>query len=90
MPRIVSISNDSSDLDISSRSIVIYGAGADCLKLLRAVEHSRAFDLSNIAYIIDGNPKKQGTELEYAGKRFLICPPQTSSNLSIRTAILSS
>ena len=75
MSRIVSISNDSFDVNLSSRSIVIYGAGADCVRLLRTVESSRAFDLSSIACILDGNPKKQGTQLEYAGKRFPIYSP---------------
>ena len=92
MPNVVGISNDSSGPDIFSRSIVIYGAGADCLKLLRMVEHSQAFELSSISCIIDGNPAKQGTELEYDEMRFPICSPDILRSLdpSSHVIIISS
>ena len=88
MPRIVKISKDSSDLDISTQDIVVYGAGADCLRLLRTVEHSHAFDLSAIACIIDRNPKKQGTEFEYGRKRFPVCPPDILRSLDPNNSIV--
>ena len=92
MPIIVSTSDDFTDLKLSSRRIIIYGAGAYCMRLLRTMESSHTFKLSSIACIIDGNPKKQGAELEYAGKRFPICSPDILCSLdpSSHVVIISS
>ena len=92
MPIIVSTSDDFTDLKLSSRRIIIYGAGAYCMRLLRTMESSHTFKLSSIACIIDGNPKKQGAELEYAGKRFPICSPDVLRSLdpSSHVVIISS
>lgn len=56
-------------INVTDKKIVIYGTGNSCFEMLNT------FQLANIAYVVDGDLKKQGLEILIQNKTYKIQSP---------------